>query len=273
MLKKLPIIIIGILLSFVIIHEVSVAADATPATKPAQSTSIKICQIDKLNTYLTVDAKTELEKALAESDGDSNALKIRVAFEKARKEYHDTVKCVFDVATIEMLGSAGGVGENFTKDKLPDLTQALTDINKPDKVCPLVDNGKLKAMVNGVNGENPANLVPPLLGAYNNYSALISYFVDKLQQGTGVNGTYTNLNAETENYKPIQLIMENEVQDSIMALDSAMQTLKELRISFVMHVRFECMLKNLELYRRLMANLRSIVTVMPSIISNASMHK
>jgi hypothetical protein len=282
--KKILITFIGFIILFSLSIPISPKSSfAAPDKADDKFSSIKICGVDKLNDYLALSkaqggtaekdgaAFADLQKSLNEDSGDSNALKIRVAFEKAREKYHNTAKCVFDVATVEILGSAGGLGENLKKDSLPDLTLALADLNVPDKVCPIMEKGKLKSII---NGNNPENLVPSLLTAYNNYSALVTRFIERLKQvGTGKEGSVTNFEEEYKVGQPLQLLMENEIQDSIIALDSAFEALKELRVSFVLHVHFECMLKNLALYQRLLGNLRSIVTVMPSVISDASTHR
>ena len=235
----------------------------------------KICDIDTAKKYFSLEDKkqgdgyTNLEKELNDSNGDSVALKVRIAFEKARAQYHDTMKCVFDVATIQLLGAPAGLSDNITKDNLPDLTKALSVINDADKVCALDDDTKFRDLVDGTGA---ANFVPKLLDFYNTYSAFITDYLMKESEGI-TSDSSGNLSDALYDYNSLQMIMENEIQDSIVALDTATQTLKQMRLAFVMHVRFECMLKDLKLYQTMLKNLRSIVTVLPSAIIDASMPK
>jgi len=268
MLKKILIIAIGIILlliiSSVLIYEVS-SADISST-----------CEFTKLNDYLSLtvgkegDGYKNFEKALKTPDGDSNDLKARIAFEKARTKYHDTIKCVFDVSAISVLGSTRGLGDNIKKDNLPDLDAALADLLKPEKVCALWPV-KLTKIINSNNAET---LIKPILESYNKYSAFINYILSKIESFPTISGSSSNvLVSAYDNLDKMKLVMGNEITDSLVALDAAFGGLKELRLSFVMHVHFECMLKNLEIYRRMLASLRTIVSTLPSVIEDASMHK
>jgi len=274
MLKKILIIAVGIILlliiSSVLIYEVS------SADNPAIVTT---CEFSKLNDYLTPDKDgsyyKDFEKALATNDGYSNDLKARIAFEKARAKYHDTVKCVFDVSAISILGSTRKLGDNIKKDNLPDLDAALQDLLKPEKVCALWPK-KLTEIIDGdsTKSNSPQQLLQPILESYNKYSVFINYILGKIESYPTISGSSSNvLVSSYDNLDKLKLIMGNEITDSLVALDAAFTGLKELRLSFVMHVHFECMLKNLEIYRRMLASLRTIVSTLPSVIEDASMHK
>ena len=280
MLKKVILIIIGfallLLVSFGVYYEIT-TADTTPpydATKDPKS-PVSICQVTNLNTYFSItpgsegDGYKNLEKALSKNDNDSVTLKIRIAFETARKMYQDTIKCVFDVATVQLLGSATGIGNSINKNNIPSIDQALPDLLRPDKMCRLADNTKFKDIVNSTG---PGSMLSPLLSAYNSYSDFISkYLAPKLDNvPVAGGGDVTDI---LKNSQGIKLIFENEIQNSIMSLDAALQSLKEMRQSFVMHVKFECILQDLQSYQALLKNIRSMVSVLPSIITDCSMHK
>lgn len=279
MLKKILIIAVGIILlliiSSVLIYEVSSAADIKT-----------VCEFTTLNDYLTPEKKgsayKDFEKALQTNDGYSNDLKARIAFEKARAKYHDTIKCVFDVSAISILGSTRKLGDNIKKDNYPDLEPALADLLKPDKVCALwperlteiIDEKKPNSNSPNPKSNSPEILIKPILESYNKYSAFINYILSKIESYPTISGSSSNvLVSSYDNLDKLKLIMGNEITDSLVALDAAFTGLKELRLSFVMHVHFECMLKNLEIYRRMLASLRTIVSTLPSVIEDASMHK
>ncbi len=262
MFKKL----ISSTISFIFIFTLTVTA------LPAQVSAdvLKTCKLEDLEKYLKTTAGEDLNKALKEADGDSNNLKVRVAFEKARTQYHDAIKCIFDASTIAVLGSAAGIGGNLKKDDMPSLTKAvLADLNKPDKAC-LGDEKRNEV----INSSDPSKLVPDLLGAYNHYSGFIDNLVKRLGDAPTINPTEIGvLGPVTDRTDRLKLIMRNEQQDAIVALNGAFIALKELRRNFIMHVHFQCMMKNLEVYRKLLGNLRKVITTLPNVIQDASMHK
>jgi len=279
MFKKILLIIIGLILllliSFAAIYEASSAAAAE------ENIIIKTCEIKKLNDYLSLKKDDKgviqgggyknLNEAFSKSDGYSSEIKIRMAFENARTEYHETIKCVFDIASIKILGSAGGIGDNIRKNDIPDLSKALIDLNDTDKMCTFAESGKLKKIIND-NG--PEQLIQPILEAYSNYANFINYLADTFKNVEIKNtGSNIGLGDYGDKYLRMKNIMGNEIQDSIVALDSAFQSLKEMRIAFVIHARFECMLKNLQMYQKMLKNVRSIISALPSAIEDASMHK
>lgn len=247
----------------------------------ASAKVLKDCKVDQLILDLGLDTDKDAKKGKFQTDFDkdfkeakndntkSNNLVIRLAFEKARTKYHDTVKCVFDHATIALLGSASNVSEDINMSNPPDLTNMLGDLLKPDLAC--LKEDKLAKIIKDSSSENT---LQPLLDAYQKYAEYIKHLVELSALNPDLDdstiGSFEKLFA---NYESFKLIAENEIQDSIVALDTAFIALKEMRQAFVMHVHFQCMLKNLEVYRRVLANIRSVVTVLPGLIEDASMHK
>ncbi len=257
-MKKLLSIIIGLAiilpLSFVLIN---------------QSVSAKVlttCNPKKFEDYLKKDKKA-VEKLISSKKFDD--LEFRLRFEKVRTKYHDHVKCVFDASMIATLGSAGGVQEHIPAGSLPNLDNFLPDLLNPSKAC--LNLNKIKRILDDTS---PTNLVAPMLKTYNLYVAHLKYLYSKVSATPTITSSSGN-DFETifKNNKKFKLIMENEIQNSLIALDAAFIALKELRQAFIMHVHFQCMLKNLETYRKVMSNVRSIVTTLPSIITDASIHR
>ena len=166
---------------------------------------------------------------------------------------------------MQMLGSAGADTGNIGKAHAANLTNMFGGLMTPSKAC--LPDKKLKEII---ESNSPATLLGPILETYNNYSAFIRSVIVFLHDYPPANMDYAPIVAS---YESLEIIMENEAQDSMLALDAAFQGLKELRMSFVMHVHFQCMLNNLESYRRMLSNLRGIVSTLPKVIENASMHK
>ena len=209
------------------------------------------------------DKKPKYEEILIEEPYDLN---FRLEFEKARTAYHDYVRCVFDRATIDMLGSVSGDTKGLTNANLVDFLPKLLN---PKTAC-IKEEGLAKIMTDG----SPNELLKPLIGAYYEY---VEHLKKLFEQ---VSLTFTFDEMTVQNFEILfsrnqvfRLIIENEIQDALIALDTSFIILKEMRQAFVMHVHFQCMLQNLELYRRVMENLRTVISALPPIIEDASMHK
>lgn len=185
-----------------------------------------------------------LEQSRAELD-------FRIAFEKARAGYHTYVQCMFAGAVDEMLGTD------------PEL------LLNPESACLAED-----ALSTTLKGGSPAALLSPIMSAYNEYTKYLNYLfrLITITPGFDVNAP-SDLTVQVGRRQKLRILMDNEIQNSLVALDTSFITLKEMRQAFVMHVHFQCMLKHLEQYRRFMSNLRSVVTVIPPLIEDASIEK
>lgn len=184
----------------------------------------------------------------------------RVAFEEARNKYHAFIECVFDEAAKEILAADTGT-DGFWSANTPNVPH----LSEPDVAC--LDPETLSKIANGT-GSGP--LMPPLLKAYNAYT--------QYQKSLYVNftkiGFENNAIEEAERvYRKTKDLVLNEIQDAITALHTSFAKLMELRQVFVMHVHFQCMLHNLEDYRRFLGELRSVIELLPPRIIDASMSK
>jgi hypothetical protein len=192
-------------------------------------------------------------------------LNFRVVFERASNRYHAYVECVFEGMVSEMLGAAGGdVSKIFDAKSTPQ-----PEWNKPESAC----MGEA-TLVTVLKGGSPETLIQPLLATYDEYVNFLLLMQRKAREKATVmeNGRSIPL-AEIEARRLfLDTLVKNEIQDSLSALDTALNSLKEMRKAFAMHVHFQCMLRNLEDYRRAMENLRSVVSGLPNVIENASMH-
>ena len=249
-MKKILLLIIG--LTFIFTANLAVAAD-----DPKENDILKQCK-DKLPEYETIDLEEPYE-------GQYN-LNFRLAFEKARTDYHNYVKCIFDRAAIDMLASASGdtegVGLAVLIDKLPDLLKPKTACKKEKDLTKIMSDG------------SPKSLLKPLLETYNKYVGHLKALLVEISKNLEVpEESAQDFSLLITRKQAFQLIIENEIQDAYVALDAAFITLKEMRQAFVMHVHFQCILQNLEAYRRVMENLRVVVESLPGVIEDCSMHK
>ena len=179
-------------------------------------------------------------------------MKFRLIFEETRSNYHGYINCIFNKATDGLLKSAGANPKN---------------LNKPKQAC-LSDKGaqQLKQLL--VDG-SPENLLAPAMQAYQDYAV----YLNDMQTLWANNVTLDDFITGVERQQTLKRLVENEIQQSLVALDSAFIGLKEMRQAFVIHQHFQCMIKNLEVYRRILGNLRSIIATLPPLFHNASTHQ
>jgi hypothetical protein len=235
-------------------------APATPDTPKVMKDCAKL--VPKYPDSETIDAsKIDLSKPYK----DNFDLNFRIAFEKASNQYHLYMECVFEGMVKEMLGSAGGDTSGIFAAHAPDLPEWM----KPESACQ-----KEETLATLLKESSPEQLVKPLLDKYNTY---VDYLLLILKIGRDKvnpveNGQSVSIAEIAARKLVLRNLVENEIQDSLAALDGAFNGVKEMRKAFIMHVHFQCMLRNLELYRHAMENLRRVVSGLPSVIENASMH-
>lgn len=182
-------------------------------------------------------------------------LDFRKEFERARTKYHNTVKCVFGKATKDILDSAG--------------KNRRQDLNTPKKAC----FGQEK-LVKILKKGNPDELMKPLLklkdNKENGYVQYLKALLAKQKIGKPSTNDFSVL-LEHANY--FDLLVENEIQFASASLYQAFQSLNELRSTFAMHIHFQCMLLNLEEFRKVTANLRKAVSTIPPLFEDCSLSK
>jgi hypothetical protein len=247
------------------------AADPTPTVMPDLPQVMKDCG-DNLKDLIDKDKGTLLPLAEAMAKDQlfkpysSSAyihLNFRIAFEKARSQYHNYFECVFERVTADMLSAAGDDTKNMFMAQAPNLTKWMT----PANAC-LPEQNLTELLKKG----SPSNLVSPSLTVYNSYVEYLQALVDAL---VNLDNPPTNLSFEQFMIRVANLksLVEDEIQNALVAMDTSFTALKEMRRAFTMHVHFQCMLQNLEVYRRSMQNLRGVVEMLPSTLWDASMNK
>ena len=218
-------------------------------------------------------AQKDVDKEVADSKKakkqDEIYLVVRIAFENARTKYHDAIKCIFDQSTSKIFNSVDGLSDETDYDTQIAHTTNWANWLTPARAC--IKQDDIKKILKTTS---PGELIGPIMETYNQYTAFIKYLDSIAAANPSIDSsTIDNFAALFARYKILKLIMEDELQNAIVALDTAFIALKELRQAILLHIHFQCMLRNLENYRRVMANLRSVVDVLPPLIIDASMHK
>lgn len=260
MFKKLFVIFIVL----VILSVGCPAGSAMAAEEAAPNKVLTACK-EKRDAYKKFVGREKSEDAIdpsvltLEKPYDLN---FRLKFEKARTYYHDFVKCVFDQSAAEILGSAAGDTEGIWTANSPNLAEWM----KPEVAC--LSEEKLAEILKSAG---PQGLLKPLLLAHSQYVEYLRAIYNQASVSPTVDEAARDqfwlIVDRNEFFKQL---VENEAKDSIVALDAAFNGLKELRQAFTIHVRFQCMLRNLDHYRRALENLRSVMWVIPSLIEDAS---
>jgi len=258
-MRPKKIIIVAILIPLLFMQMGGVMAQGSPA-KAEVPQVIKDCE-EKKPKYPPWN-----EISLAIPYPGQYGLNFRIAFEKARTGYHAYMECVFENTVKIMLDSAGGDTSGIFDANTPNLPN-LPDWLIPEKACPSNEKG----LVEKLKGASPDVLINPLQSAYNDYVDHLNLLFRMLSNSPPSNAEPAM--AMVEKYNIFFSLVESEIQDALNAMEGAFIGLKEMRQAYMMHVHFQCMLKNLEVYRRAMENLRKVISALPDVIVNESIHK
>lgn len=185
-----------------------------------------------------------------DSPGEFNA-----AFEAFQSQYHNYVECVFSVAVQTILGSSGADTEGLFSANAPNFPEWLV----PDISC--LEFSKLQEVTTNTATDT---LLPGLLKVYNAYTKALADMHAKYQDSLFTNGK--NLSA----IRQAKDRASDELEASLTALHTAFMQLIELRQVFVLHVQFQCILKNLEEYRKVLDEIRKVIILLPVHIIDAS---
>ena len=218
---------------------------------------IKKCETE-FPDFLEKDKNDKEEKSFSD-------LEFRIKFEKTRNAYHEYIQCIFDESAKEILGSAGGNIKAIWTASTPNIPELL----KPEVACLKQEN-----LTKIINHSSPKSILPTLLNTHGNYATYLNNLSDVYERN--MRSTSSNARIFAGYFKRVEIfdnLITNEIQDSLVGMDIALGVLKEMRQAFVMHVHFQCMLKNLGEYRKMLENIRTIVMLLPSKIIDASMSR
>jgi hypothetical protein len=233
-------------------------------TEPEKACDNQNPELLKKETNGNFTSIKKLDNQIDKGEIKFNYAKFQEEFEKIQEQYHGYVDCVFNFAETEILGKVG-----ISQGTIQANTPAF-DLMDPKAACLNTDK-----LIEIKNKTTPNQLLTPLLEIQSIYSdyldALKALYESK---GTETGGAGTNqLKAMSEAYTGIDLVVESEKESALVAMDIAFKSLKELRLAFFMHVHFQCMLNNLEKYRKWLEDIRIIVESLPGMLQDCSMTK
>ncbi len=261
--KIISIIIIIILLSVQMPIRLVSAEESEVKTEPE-----KACE-DKRPDFDSDYADLFLE-IIEDPEAEIDIKNIDKFLETEQEKYHEYVQCIFDFAEDQILDSGGAKTRGTMQANAPSFPWF-----KPEAAC--ISEDKKNA---AIKASAPTELLPPLLKTHSEYSDMLNKIVPKYEQdGTestedGESFSWGELfDAKSSASRKLRNYIDTEIDDSLIAIDITFITLKELRIAFVMHVQFQCMLNNLEKYRKVLESIRTIIGCMPGALRDASITK
>lgn len=258
--------IIGFLLTLILMTQIS-----APMTYAAEMTKPELACQDKKpdsNQDKILDFE-EVMKVWSEAPvKDQNAYQL--AFEAAQLTYHDYIGCMFDFAEGTLLKTDGSPAK-ISPGGFPILS-TLIDWMSPSQAC--LTSEELKKIVQSTD---PSQMLNPVLEAYSAYRDHLNKLGKEFDDGgltTDDQGKPLSqlemLKAKSAQQGTIKRQRKQEIESSLLAIDMMFSSLKELRLSLVMHVQFQCTLQYLEKYRTALGDLRTVIEALPSLLEDAS---
>lgn len=193
-------------------------------------------------------------------------------FDASQAAYHDYMSCLFGTAFAHVLKEEG----EDSKKMIATVPAKVTSVNwlLPGQACLTEDD-----LIQSIEGTSPEVLMPKALGALDEYQDFLFGFYEEFE-GEGKIGEEIDPQIAAQarsKTQQISLILQknrqrvnNEVESSLIALEIAFNSLKELRLSFVFHVRLQCIIHQLGRYQQVLGDLRRIAESMPKALRNAS---
>ncbi len=272
-------VIIIIALGLLMPSQITTAQEAIPRpTKPEEGCEDLKPNFDIMYTDLVIQTLEGDTKTETSAFNAYNLETYDTAFNDARDAYHIYVECIFNYAEVKILGSVGAS---------KGTTQALTPNFDPGE-APIIGPGiewmtKAACIKQPELGEitgdtSPDQMLPPLLETYNSYidhlDKLIKLYSIIGEEGGGEAGKLSleqQLDVKTRVIMGATRKTDTEKQNALVAMNITFASLKELRLAFVMHVHFQCILNSLDKYRKKLKDVRIIVDSLPFELQDASM--
>jgi len=199
------------------------------------------------------------------------------AFEKAQIAHHSYVGCMFDFAEKSLLKSdakepSGTMDANSLNTGGIPIYSMLIDWMAPDQAC--LDETELTKII---KKSEPSQMLGPILQAHTDYRDHLNTIGNQFDGSsvmTDENGallrSLDSLRAKAASEGTVKRQRKMEIESSRMAIDLMFTSLRELRLSLVMHVQFQCALKYLQGYRKALENLRKVIAPLPNKLQDAS---
>lgn len=227
-------------------------------------TPFELCKDFRPNfKKLGTDLNLENDPTFSESEFEN-------AFLDAQEEYHVYVQCVFDIAQKYILDAPD---ESYLQTGMLANNPNALDWMKPDIAC--MDQKQIKDILISISFNN---LLIPLLDNYNIYgdyldSILKPYSNKNKSEDDSEKDLYDLIDQIIIRSEKAKKLIENEKESALIAMDTSFNSLKELKLAFIMHVNFQCMMKNLEKYRNLLEEVRNVVEGLLTLLPDAAKSK
>jgi len=193
-------------------------------------------------------------------------------FEKTQSAYHSYISCLFGAAFDHVLKEQG----KRTKIK-GELSAQINTINwmLPGQACITEDQ-----LITSIESTSPKVLLPLALDALDDYTNFLFSINQALEDHVTLGEVPKSIQeqASSDVQRKSLLVQEarqrinNELEASLLALEVSLNSLKELRFSFVMHVRLQCILRELGSYQKMLGDIRRTIEGFPSMLKNASVN-
>lgn len=210
--------------------------------------------------------KPDFDKILLDWNEGKKTADYQKLFGKMQEAHHDYIGCLFDYSTSEILQTKKARFGSAFKANTPN-SYAL-DWMAPKSAC--IDTTEIGRLIEETS---PVTLLGPLLQAHSDYDLKLGELLG-LYQREGENDKETDtFSKKAETLRKNERQKQLEVDSSVVTMDVMLTSLKELRLSFVMHVRLQCTLKFLEKYRIALEGLRKVIDKLPRKTKDASITK
>jgi hypothetical protein len=211
--------------------------------------------------------ETEPEKACKGKKPDFTVLKtewkeagFNDVFNSSQKAYHDYLGCLFDYAESTILKRPRVKGRNSYLANIPNI-----DWMDPPAAC-LSDDEIRKALFD----TDHSQMLTPVLETHRDYKNHLESMANVYRNRQASSQTPSTIGERAGTAAGIERRIKSEIDSALVALDLAFTSLKELRLAFTIHVRFQCLLKHLEKYRKVLGEIRTIVVALPNKLRDAS---
>lgn len=188
-----------------------------------------------------------------------NANTYKEHFEKAKTAYHEYAQCMFDSAEMILLKS--------------DASEPDFPWNDPGKAC-LTDDER-KKLIKSTDFGAIAAVLQQVHRNYSNYLRALEINYRKVGKVTNKEGKplrgLQSYEKKIKEAKAFDILTRSELDNALLAIDMTFISLRELRLALIMHIHFQCMMKNLEKFRSYLESLRIIIDLLPSQLKDASM--
>lgn len=222
------------------------------------------------------DGKIEIDTV---TYNNYNLVAFDAAIKHAQNSYHKYAECIFNYTEAKILGSVGAskgtmqaTTPNFDPSDIPIIGPGIDWMTSAACLNPQ-DLQKI------IEDTSPNEILAPILETYNAYSDYLDKILNiySLRGQEDLTDNQLSLSAIEEFSRKTQVIqgglrrINTEKENAIVAMNITFASLKELRLAFIMHVHFQCILNSLDKYRKSLEKIRTIVDLLPSRLQDASM--